>query len=143
MVKLRVLLADDHAVVRDGLKALIDAQPDLEVVGEASDGESACQKASDLLPDVVVMDVSMPGMSGAGATERLKRDHPGIQVLALTVYEDKGHLRSLLQAEGTLTFLDRLHRQLRGAVPGDQLREESVRLWWLRRRRPRAPTTGP
>lgn len=98
MGKLRVLLADDHTVVREGLKALIDAQPDLEVVGEASDGESACRKAFDLEPDVVVMDVSMPGLSGAEATERLKRERPGVRVLALTVYEDKGHLRRLLQA---------------------------------------------
>ena len=79
MGKLRILLADDHAVVREGLRSLIDAQPDLEVVGEASDGESACRKAKELLPDVVVMDVSMPGLTGDQATEQLKRDHPGRQ----------------------------------------------------------------
>ncbi|MHC5544801.1 response regulator, partial [Singulisphaera rosea] len=73
MGKLRVLLADDHAVVREGLKAFIAAQPDVEVVGEASDGETACRKAADLRPDVVVMDVSMPGLSGVEVTERLKR----------------------------------------------------------------------
>ena len=73
MVKLRILLADDHAVVREGLRSLIDAQPDLEVVGEASDGDSACRMAGELRPDVVVMDVSMPGLSGDQATERLKQ----------------------------------------------------------------------
>lgn len=98
MDKLRVLLADDHAVVREGLRALLDAQPDLEVVGEAADGESACRKADELRPDVVIMDVSMPGLSGVEATSRLKHDLPGVQVLALTVYEDKGHLRRMLQA---------------------------------------------
>jgi DNA-binding NarL/FixJ family response regulator len=98
MDKLRVLLADDHAVVREGLRALIDAHPDFEVVGEASDGESACRKADELCPDVVIMDVSMPGVSGVQATERLKENHPQVRVLALTVYEDKGHLRRMLQA---------------------------------------------
>src|SRR5262245_37296040 len=98
MPKLRVLLADDHAVVREGLKSLIDAQPDLEVVGEASDGESACGKAIELHPDVVMMDVSMPGLSGVDATERLTRALPDLKILALTVYEDKGHLRRMLQA---------------------------------------------
>jgi DNA-binding NarL/FixJ family response regulator len=98
MGKLRVLLVDDHAVVREGLRSLIDTQPDLEVVGEAADGESACRKADELRPDVVVMDVSLPGLSGVEATERLNRALPGVRVLALTVYEDKGHLRRMLQA---------------------------------------------
>jgi DNA-binding NarL/FixJ family response regulator len=98
MPKLRILLADDHAVVRQGLKSLIDAQPDLEVIGQASDGYSAYRQAAELLPDVVVMDVSMSGLSGDEATARLKQDHPEIKVLALTVYEDKNHLRKLLKA---------------------------------------------
>ena len=98
MDKLRVLLADDHTVVREGLKALLDAQPDLQVVGEASDGLTACRLAKELLPDVVVMDVSMPGLTGREATQQLKQDCPDVRVLALTVYEDKGHLRELLKA---------------------------------------------
>lgn len=98
MGRLRVLLADDHAIVREGLRLLIDAQPDLEVIGEAYDGPSACEKALELRPDVVVMDVSMPGLTGDEATERLKRDAPEVKVLALTVYEDRGHLRRLLKA---------------------------------------------
>jgi DNA-binding NarL/FixJ family response regulator len=96
--KLRILLADDHAVVREGLRALFESQPDLEVVGEAADGESACRQAKDLLPDVVVMDVSMPGLTGDQAAERLKHELPDVKVLALTVFEDKGHLRKLLKA---------------------------------------------
>jgi DNA-binding NarL/FixJ family response regulator len=98
MDKLRILLADDHAVVREGLRALINAQPDLEVIGEACDGRSAVRMAGELRPDVVVMDVSMPGQTGDEATEQLKHDVPVVKVLALTVFEDKGHLRRLLKA---------------------------------------------
>lgn len=98
MTSLRIFLADDHAVVREGLKSLIDAQPDMEVTGEAGDGNVACELVPGLQPDVVVMDVSMPGMSGAKATEQLRRTCPGVKVLALTVHEDKGYLRQLLEA---------------------------------------------
>src|SRR4051794_27827649 len=98
MAKLRVFLADDHAVVREGLKALINAQPDMEISGEAADGQAACEQAPPLRPDVVVLDVSMPGMSGAQAAERLRQECPQVKVLALTVHEDKGYLRQLLQA---------------------------------------------
>jgi DNA-binding NarL/FixJ family response regulator len=98
MAKLRVYLADDHAVVRAGLKALIDGQPDMEVRGEAGDGRTACQQVLELRPDVVVMDVSMPGLNGAQATAQLKETCPGVKVLALTVHEDKGYLRLLLEA---------------------------------------------
>ncbi|MEX2121756.1 MAG: response regulator transcription factor [Pirellulales bacterium] len=98
MVKLRVYLADDHAVVRAGLKALIDSQPDMEVSGEAGDGRAACQHVQELQPDVVVMDISMPGVSGAQATAQLKETCPGVKVLALTVHEDTGYLRLLLEA---------------------------------------------
>jgi DNA-binding NarL/FixJ family response regulator len=98
MTGLRVFLADDHAVVREGLKSLIDAQPDMEVTGEAGDGQSACELVPGLRPDVVVMDVSMPGMNGARATEQLRLACPEVKVLALTVHEDKGYLRQLLEA---------------------------------------------
>lgn len=98
MEKLRIVLADDHAVVRGGLKALIDDQPDLEVVGEASDGDSACRLARELSPDVMVMDVSMPGLTGDQVAEELKRDDPGVKILALTIFEDKAHLRKMLRA---------------------------------------------
>jgi DNA-binding NarL/FixJ family response regulator len=98
MAKLRVFLADDHAVVREGLKALVNSDPEMEVSGEAGDGQSACRQIQELQPDVAVMDVSMPEMSGAQATEQLKRDCPSVKVLALTVHEDKGYLRQLLEA---------------------------------------------
>jgi DNA-binding NarL/FixJ family response regulator len=98
MTRLRVFLADDHAVVREGLKALINTQPDMEVIGEAADGASTCEQVAHLLPDVVVLDVSMPGLSGAQAAERLRRECPKVKVLTLTFYEDKGYLRQLLEA---------------------------------------------
>lgn len=98
MNKLRVFLADDHMVVREGLKTLVNAQPDMHVVGEADNGEAAWRAACELAADVVVMDVSMPEMSGAEATERLRGERPQVKVLALTVYEDKSYLRQMLDA---------------------------------------------
>lgn len=98
MNKLRIFLADDHMVVREGLKTLINAQPDMEVVGEAENGREALNYALKLAPDVVVMDISMPEMNGIEATERLKKDCPQIKIVALTIYEDTGYLRQLLKA---------------------------------------------
>jgi DNA-binding NarL/FixJ family response regulator len=97
-VVLRVVLADDHAVVREGLKALVNAQPDMKVVGEAADGESAWQAAQTLAPDVLVMDLSMPVLGGVEATERVRRDCPEVKVLALTVHEERVYLTRLLRA---------------------------------------------
>ncbi len=98
MTEVRVFLADDHAVVREGLKALINAQSGIKVVGESSDGLGACHQAAKLKVDVVVMDVSMPGLSGSQATEQLKKESPLIKVLALTFHEEKGYIRQLLAA---------------------------------------------
>lgn len=97
MSKLRILLADDHVVVRDGLKALVNAQPDMEVIGEAKNGRDACQKAVELRPDVAVIDVSMPELNGIQATEKVKRECPQVKVLALTAYKDRGYLDQLLK----------------------------------------------
>jgi DNA-binding NarL/FixJ family response regulator len=96
MSTLRVFIADDHAVVREGIKLLINTQPDMEVIGEAGDGEEASRQARQLLPDVVVMDVSMPGLNGAQATERIKVTCPQVKVLALSAYQDEAHIRQLL-----------------------------------------------
>jgi DNA-binding NarL/FixJ family response regulator len=95
---LRVVLADDHAVVREGLKALVNAQPDMRVVGEAADGEAAWRAATALAPHVRVMDLSMPILGGAEATRRIKRDCPDVKVLALTVHEERIYLTQLLRA---------------------------------------------
>ena len=98
MNQISVLLAEDHAIVREGLKLLLSAQADMEVVGEADNGITAWQKAKELQPNVVVMDVSLPELNGVEATERIKRDCPDVIVLALTVHEERGYLRRLLQA---------------------------------------------
>jgi DNA-binding NarL/FixJ family response regulator len=95
---LRVVLADDHAVVREGLKALINGQLDMRVVGEAADGEEACRTTKKLAPDVLVIDLSMPILGGAEATIRVLRECPGVRVLALTVHEERVYLTQLLRA---------------------------------------------
>lgn len=97
MPKLRILLADDHAVLRDGLRALVNAQEDMEVVGEANNGKTASEKALALRPDVTIMDVSMPELNGIQATEIVKRECPETKVLALTAYKDKAYLDQLLK----------------------------------------------
>lgn len=92
------MLADDHAVVREGLKALVNAQPDMRVVGEAADGEAAWRTAMELRPDVIVMDLSMPVLGGAEAASRVRRDCPDVKVVALTVHEERPYIRELLRA---------------------------------------------
>jgi len=98
MKKLRVLLADDHKVVRDGLRLLVDGQRDMRVVGEAGNGQEALRQALELKPDVVVMDLSMPVLNGLQATEQLKAQRPEIKVVALTVHEDPSYLVQLCRA---------------------------------------------
>ena len=95
---LRVLLADDHLTVRHGLKLLIDSQPDMTVVSEASDGKAAIQQAKELKPDVIVMDISMPGMNGLVATRELKRIQPDAAIITLTRHGDDAYLQELLRA---------------------------------------------
>lgn len=95
--KIRVLIADDHGMMREGLRLLIDAQPDMEVVGEAVDGREAVRIARELQPHVVVMDVSMPGLNGLQATRKLKESCPDVNVLILTRHSDDGFLKQLLR----------------------------------------------
>ncbi|MGH9749144.1 MAG: response regulator transcription factor [Candidatus Polarisedimenticolia bacterium] len=96
--KTRVLIADDHTIVRQGLRAILDAEPDVKVVGEAADGREAVRKAQQLAPDVVVMDVSMPRMNGLEATSRIVQDNPRVRVLALTMHSSEEYVYSLLKA---------------------------------------------
>src|SRR2546425_9919122 len=98
MTKLRVFLADDHVMIRTGLKTLIDAEPDMQVIGEASDGINALKEVMDLRPDVAVVDISMPQISGTQVTHRLKECCPSTRGLALTVHGDKSYLRQLMEA---------------------------------------------
>jgi DNA-binding NarL/FixJ family response regulator len=95
MKNIRILIADDHKMVREGLRLLIDSQPDMRVVGEAANGQEALAKARELKPDVVVMDLSMPELNGLQATERLRAECPGVKVVAITANEDESYLRQL------------------------------------------------
>jgi two-component system, NarL family, response regulator NreC len=95
---LRILLADDHIVVRHGLKLLIDDQPDMTVIAEAGDGETAVQRAVQLEPDVIVMDISMPGMNGLVATRKLRQLQPNAAIVTLTRHTDDAYLQELLRA---------------------------------------------
>lgn len=98
MNKLHILLADDHAIVREGLKRLIEAEPDMEVKGEAADGREALKKALQLRPHIAVLDVTMGDCGGAQATREMKATCPEVKVLALTVHEDNTYLHELLEA---------------------------------------------
>ena len=95
---MRVLLADDHAIVREGLKLLVNAQADMEVVAEAANGRVAVQKGQQFRPDVIVMDISMPLVSGPTAARQIKQTLPQTKMLALSVHEDKSYLREMLEA---------------------------------------------
>jgi DNA-binding NarL/FixJ family response regulator len=96
--RLRILLADDHVTVRQGLKMLIDSQDDMTVVSEASDGTAAVEQARTIRPDVVVMDISMPGMNGLVATRTLKQIQPDSVIVILTRHGDDAYLQELLRA---------------------------------------------
>ena len=103
---IKVLLADDHAVVRTGFRLLLQSQPDINVVAEAQSGEAACQMYAEMLPDVVVMDLGMPGMGGLEAMRRIRAHNPNARVLALSAHDDPMHARRALR-EGALGFLSK------------------------------------
>jgi len=98
MKKIKVLIVDDHTLVRAGIRSLLALVSDIEVVGEASDGKEALSKVGDLKPDVVLMDLAMPVMGGLEATRRLRRNFPGIKVLALTQYDDSEYVIPIIEA---------------------------------------------
>lgn len=98
MGKIRLLLADDHAILRAGLKTLFSAQPDIEVVAEASDGDDAVRQSHETNPDIVLMDITMPGLSGLAATQMIKCQNPETKVLILTMHEDESYLHQAFRA---------------------------------------------
>jgi two-component system, NarL family, invasion response regulator UvrY len=103
---IRVLLVDDHAVVRMGFRLLLQSQAEMSVVAEAESGEVACQRFLELTPDVVVMDLAMPGMGGLEALRRIRAHHPQARVLTLSAQDDPMHARRALR-EGALGFLSK------------------------------------
>jgi two-component system invasion response regulator UvrY len=103
---IRVMLVDDHAVVRTGFRLLLQSLTEVAVVAEAESGEAACQRYTELTPDVVVMDLAMPGMGGLEALKRIRAHHPQARVLALSAHDDPMHARRALQ-EGALGFLSK------------------------------------
>jgi len=116
-MSIRILIADDHAVLRAGLRALLSNEPDLEIVAEASDGDETVRVARETQPDVVLMDISMPGRGGIEATLRLMELHPAVRVLILTMHEDKTLLHAAMQAGAAGYILKRaLESELLNAI---------------------------
>ena len=101
MERIKVLIADDHRVVREGLAAILKTKENIVVVGEAQDGQEAVEKASSLMPDVILMDVSMPRMSGVEATRQIKRTFPHVGIIALTMYDEQQYIFDLVRAGAT------------------------------------------
>ena len=125
---IRVLVADDHAVVRAGLGQLLGTTDDLELVGEAANGSEAVERTAELRPDVVLMDLSMPGVDGVAATEQIVAASPGVHVLVLTSFSDQARILDALQAgaEGYLlkhsepeVILNGIREIVRGGSPLD------------------------
>lgn len=129
--KLRILIVDDHQVVRDGLKLLINRQPDMEVADEAADGRSAATKAKELQPDIAIMDVSMPGMNGLDATKHLKKICPNVRIITLTRHAETGYLQQLLSAGASGYVLKQsssseLIRAVRAVASGDSYIDPAI-----------------
>jgi NarL family two-component system response regulator LiaR len=123
MEEIKVLLAEDHSVVREGLRELIERQEDMRVVGEASDGEEAVSLANELSPDLVLMDIALPKLTGIEATRRIKELHPFITILVLTAYDNEEFILALLEAGaagyllknvGSQELLDAIHAVYNG-----------------------------
>ncbi len=107
MKKIKVLIADDHTLVRDGIRALLALAADIEVVGEAATGKEALEQVGELGPDVVLMDLMMPAMSGLDATRRIRREFPQTKVLALTQYDDSDYVIPVIEA-GARGFITKM-----------------------------------
>lgn len=97
-MKIKIVLADDHKIVRDGLRIMLEEQPDMEVIAEAEDGRTSVRMARDLKPHVVIMDISMPDLNGIEATRQIVADESGIKVLALSMHSDSRHVWKMLDA---------------------------------------------
>jgi two-component system response regulator NreC len=106
---IRVLVVDDHALVREGIKSLLQGIAEIKVIGDAADGLEAIEKARTLRPDIVLMDVAMPRMTGVEATRRIREEMPGVQVVALTIHESEEYLFQMLRAGASGYVLKKAH----------------------------------
>jgi DNA-binding NarL/FixJ family response regulator len=130
-VSIRLVVVDDHPVVRDGLRGMLAGQPDLELVGEAADGAEAVAVVARARPDVVLMDLRMPGVDGVTAIGRLKADHPEVRVLVLTTYDTDADVVRALEAGATGYLLkdaprEELFRAVRAAARGETVLAQAV-----------------
>ena len=100
-ISIKIILADDHKIIREGLRLLIESQPDMELVGEAENGRMAVQLVQELSPDVVIMDITMPELNGVEATRQITAEFPHVKVIALTVHSDRQHVVAILKAGGS------------------------------------------
>ena len=144
---LRLILADDHPVLRAGLKALLCAEPDITVVAEADDGAAAVELTKSTNPDLVLMDVSMPGLNGTEATRQIKRARPTLAVLALSVHEEASFARMLLDAGANGYALKRsaceeLVRAVRVVAAGESYVDPAITAQLLRMTQRRAAASG-
>ncbi|MBN1147780.1 MAG: response regulator transcription factor [Anaerolineales bacterium] len=117
MDRIRILLADDHTILRDGIRSLLEDQPDMQVIGEAEDGHTAIRMACELEPDVALMDIAMPLLNGLEAARRIKRDCPRVRVLILSMHENEEYIRQAL-ASGAMGYIlkDAAAHDLLGAI---------------------------
>ena len=143
---IRVVLADDHAVVRKGVREFLEDEPDITVVGEASDGQQAVELAVALLPDLVVMDVAMPLLTGVEATKRIRSLAPTVRILALTAYDDEPYVFGLLDAGVTGYMLKtaearEIVRAVRATAAGQSALDPAVASRVIARARQPAPHT--
>ena len=126
MTKIHLVIADDHLVVRDGLRGMLESQPDFEVVGEASNGEEAVHLTSSLKPEVVLMDLRMPVMDGVTAIRQIKDSQPGVQVLVLTTYDSDADILPAIEAGATGYLLKDISREELYSAVRATARGESV-----------------
>jgi DNA-binding NarL/FixJ family response regulator len=122
-MSIRILLVDDHQIMRDGLRAILASEETFEIVGEAENGREAAAMARTLVPDVIIMDIGMPDLNGVEATRQVKADNPRVKVIALSMYADRGYVLGVLEAGASGYVLktgayDELHRAVQAVAQG-------------------------